>query len=147
MWGDLFSGIGSFFNMLLPAANLAGNIYSTFFAPQPSYQAPPQPQYVPPPPPPMPEYQPFVMPEFPRYEPPDYAALLASIPRPTTPAPDPAVIRAQALGARSNLQSRGLYSGGAVTPESLAALLGIDDPDMIYQALGQSNTPTEGMVV
>lgn len=115
-WGGLLGGLSQL-------GNLGLNIYGAFN--QPKIPQMPQQQMAPPQMPPMPMFT-FAFPEMPQPEPfdPFSAGNLKNVAR-------------GALGAKSNLQARGVYDGGAVTPEALAALLGIDDPDVVYQALQQ----------
>jgi hypothetical protein len=88
----------------------------------------------------MPQYEVPEIPMFEIYIPPTPTVPLT--PTPTSyPTTSPELLAAQrksmltaAARARQNLQGRGVYSGGAVTPESLASLLAVDDPDAFYEA-------------
>lgn len=111
-----FSGI---LDMVTKLGGLGLNAYNIFANPPnvgggqaPAPQGPPQA---------MPQWEPptfeFSMPEF---SPPPF---------------DPSPYAKQLRGTRSNMQERGIYSGGAAEPNSLMNLLGVTDPDQIKQIM------------
>lgn len=130
---ELIGGIGQL-------GNLGLNAYGMFNKPK-------MPSYTPPPPQPQP---------MPMFEMPDMGPWFEAMnqqmmaqqqmqqqmmtefmnqPPPQAPPPDYKSIARGYLGTKNNMAERGLYSGGAVTPEALAAIMGIDDPQLIYDAL------------
>lgn len=135
-WGAILSGFASL-------GNLGLNIWGAFNQPKmPSFT---------PPPPPQPVQQPMPMFEMPDMSPwfeamnqqmsqqlamqQSLAQQVLNQPPPAAPPPDYEGIARNYRLSKSNMAERGLYSGGAITPEALAALMGIDDPQQIYDAL------------
>ncbi len=88
----------------------------------PTFRLPP-----PPPPPPPPELPKF---EFPEFEFPSFET-----PPLEPPPPNYEAIAQRASRARADLQSRGVFSGGAVSIPAMLPLIGEDDPETVAEAL------------
>lgn len=133
-WDDL-SSIGSFFNNISPIINTGFSIYKGLQGGGGS-----QPSYAPPP------FDPskFQIPM------PDFSEMFAGLNEMFAAQQEAFAkqqqeletqqmknLARQAVSTRKGLQSQGVYEGGAVTPDALANLMGVDDMDQFRKALAQ----------